>query len=390
MSPDKIKKYLIAGVIIVVIGGITAFLILRKGPSNTTPINEFPGNPETIEPIINPTESSDGSSQSGFQAVSSAPIAGYLLFSRKENEVENYYIRYLDKATGNAYEYDMQNNLRHRITNTTIPKISEAIWITSEKVVIRYEQSSLEQIVLGTIISDEESLDIANLPSNIHAIAPDKSGSGRFVYSIPNLTGSSIYIYNIDDDTDELVANIPLKDIRLSWDSVITVATLPSYTSEGYVYRLNTNSGQLTRIAGPFTALSFVDGESSDLISYREGSSLNLSLLGEVQIQINDITLADKCAWSEENNTFYCGVPESLNAREIPDSWYRGEVFFRDILFAVNPELGRAFVIYSPSFQLDMVNLYTKASFIAFKNRINNMLYYVDINTLDEIVEEEF
>ncbi|MEK7552431.1 MAG: hypothetical protein AAB534_03385 [Patescibacteria group bacterium] len=166
--PKTIKKIIFAALLIVLIGligfgfwnfqnrdsesgegiSIRDFLPFGKaptGPSTSTP---------TSTPQINPVNGGSESELPKLRKISEKPIAGALAF--KDNS--DLKIRFVDKATGHIFEANTEDISLKRLTNTTMPKIEEAVWAGESSVVLRYlkkDEETIESVVLKLIPKNE-------------------------------------------------------------------------------------------------------------------------------------------------------------------------------------------------------------------------------------------
>jgi hypothetical protein len=48
-------------------------------------------------------------------------------------------------------------------------------------------------------------------------------------------------------------------------------------------------------------------------------------------------TIADKCVWTANDASIYCGIPTNLNASySYPDDWYQGAAHFSDRMWKID------------------------------------------------------
>src|SRR3989338_3911365 len=71
--------------------------------------------------------------------ISTDPQSGAVVFQTNDASSSTNAVRYLDRATGNVFESKLSVFGQKRISNTTIPKVYEALWLpTGNSLVLRY------------------------------------------------------------------------------------------------------------------------------------------------------------------------------------------------------------------------------------------------------------
>ncbi|MDD2935448.1 MAG: hypothetical protein PHX25_03160, partial [Candidatus Pacebacteria bacterium] len=88
--------------------------------------------------------------------ISETPTAGFVVFKNKDKEVA---VRYTERATGHIFEASTIRPTVKRISNTTIPRIYEAIWVNSEESVMRYldEDNNIKSFYAKVIKNEADS-----------------------------------------------------------------------------------------------------------------------------------------------------------------------------------------------------------------------------------------
>ena len=77
------------------------------------------------------------------------------------------------------------------------------------------------------------------------------------------------------------------------------------------------------------------------LVSYVDGTgSLQMELIDTATGKTTVLpvaTIADKCAWSADSKTAYCGIPMNVaDGFAYPDDWYQGAVSFSDRIWKID------------------------------------------------------
>jgi len=165
-----IKKIIFVTLLVILIGligfGLWSFQNKESGTGEGISIRDFlpfGEAPETSIETPTPTstpESNQPISESGelpkLRKISEKPMAGALAF-KNDSDLK---IRFVDKATGHVFEANTEDVNLERLTNTTLPKIEEAIWAGGNSVILRYlkeDGETIESISLRLIPPAEKS-----------------------------------------------------------------------------------------------------------------------------------------------------------------------------------------------------------------------------------------
>ena len=407
---------IIAAVIILIGGGLLYFYSQSNSTSTTSQQTQSASNPFGTTP--GSVSGTNGGSTTGGQfgvengnsATTSAqllelyknPIAGSVIF---QDATKQNMIRFTDRGTGNSYEYapGTQTGGPVRITNTTIPKVEEAVWSsTGDNEILRYNDGNTDTIVsfaakINVATSSDGttgSLSGAFINQNIMELVANPQKSNAFgITKKSDGSGSVGVLYSFDTKTKTQIFSSPISLWNISWPTADTIAltTKPSSSNYSYLYFFNINSGSLTKILGDITGLSDVVNNNASLVAYSQSQN-NIPVLdvydiknaGSKGLAIN--TLADKCVWGQKNNTIlYCAVPQSIPSGTYPDDWYQGLVSFTDNLWMINTQTNQAQILYQidpTQLQLDAENLQISPDdqYITFMNKTDLTFWLLRIN----------
>lgn len=278
--------------------------------------------------------------------ISITPIAGATTIQNASTTI----IRYVDRATGNIFETTTLSPSNTRVTNTTIPKIYEALWNKKgDGVLLRYlKETSIETfygIIATSTASTTEFKELKGifLPADaLHlTLSPDRS---KIFYMMKDGGGSVGFTSALDGSKRQKVFESALMEWSAEWpkDDTIALTTKASAGNQGILYFLNLKNGSLSKAMG--NGRSLLARTSSNLAftlySFGRGEDVNLGLYERKSDTYGGLginTLADKCVWSVKNaDIAYCAAPIQIPEGRYPDSWYQGLVFFSDALWKIN------------------------------------------------------
>ncbi|MDO8624322.1 MAG: hypothetical protein Q7R54_03115 [bacterium] len=257
-------------------------------------------------------------------------------------------VNYLERPSGNIFQYLVHAETLTRISNKTIPGIQEAKWLPSGTLAFVRYLSGDTHTTINTYA----------LPANGPALSGERAGGGYFLaQNIDNLAVSATSLLALASGSNGSVGTLekpdgsqpkqafktPLSSLRTSFlgGNQYLAFTKPSATLAGYAYLVN-STGNFERIAGPLNGLVALGSPSGKwiLLSYTSGGILKLSLLNLATRELTPLpvaTLADKCVWRADDAAVYCGVPVNPPATfAYPDDWYQGAVAFSDRIWKID------------------------------------------------------
>lgn len=313
-------------------------------------------------------------------------------------------VRFVDRATGNVHEILSNAEETKRITNTTIPKILEAVWSsTGESLILRYSVNNNDQIdnfsgkiKSSTSTSNAFSGEITGkvVYKNADSIIINPSGNKSFgLIKNGDLKGSYGLISSLDGSSNKQIFTSEVSEWLTSWpkDNTIMFVTKPSYKQYGYLFSLNTDSGAFDKVFGGIYGLTALVNKDISKIVYSNTSrsSVRLNFLDTklgVDKNLQIATLSDKCVWgNKDNTTVYCAVPKYIPNNNYPDAWYQGVVSFSDDIWRINVEQGTTELLYqigtSENVSLDAYDLKisTGDDFLVFTDKNSLSLWGLTI-----------
>ena len=307
-------------------------------------------------------------------------------------------IRYIAKETGHIFDINIEEMNNERVSNTTIPKIFEAIWSSqANKFVAKYVEDieqgqrliSVMRIFLASVAGDETSqvLEGVFLPKGIDevAISPD----GERVFYILESEGMYYgFVANFNNDDRRVIYMSSYGDFNISWPNQnrIVLLTKPSGNVKGFVYFLNPNTERVEKIIGGVEGVTvLVSPDAENMIyGFNSGKLVEIRSFNIEDSSIADVptrTLPEKCVWSKkEEGILYCGVPTFMPRAKYPDDWYKGLVSFNDSIWRVNLLSGEAKKILDNS-NTDAINLFLTPDekHLVFMNKTDGTLWRLEL-----------
>jgi hypothetical protein len=198
--------------------------------------------------------------------------------------------------------------------------------------------------------------------------------------------------YDLDvgasNKTSTLIFSIPLRDVRVHWGNPIYIATTPTASQVGYVYRLNKNNLEyVTAGAKGLMAIPYTGGLA---ITSLQNELLTTEVVGGDAYSLALATFPEKCTIPQhETRSLFCATPVDLPLGEYPDDWYKGKVSFNDILWHFDIANFRSTVLsdflLESGREIDVASIGTNddGQYIYFVNKNDNTLWVFDttVNT---------
>ncbi|KKS45005.1 MAG: hypothetical protein UV08_C0011G0003 [Parcubacteria group bacterium GW2011_GWA2_42_18] len=314
----------------------------------------------------------------------------------KEKTEEFALVRYAERATGHVFEVFADQTESRRVSNTTIPYVQEALFGNrGESVVLRYvgnDEKSIESFS-GTLPKEIEGGDstlelkggFLQTNSQALSVSPDTL---KMFYMYPFGDGVVGVTSDLSGAKKTQVFDSAFTEWLAQWAStrIIALQTKPSWSIPGYLYALDTQTKNTTRVLGNIQGLTSLMSPNGKLAlfsrSTQKGFKLAVYDLEKNQTtDLNAVTLPEKCVWLADSINLYCSVPVSLPTGEYPDDWYKGLTGFTDAVWKVNIKTLVFDLISSPlqevSADIDGINLTLspKNDYLFFINKKDSSLW---------------
>jgi hypothetical protein len=332
--------------------------------------------------------------------ISVDPVSGFSVTDNPKTKQTD--IHYILRANGNIYEAYTDSLETKRLSATTIPKVYESNWLPDgNNLIIRYLRENTENIetfsvkinpATTTLNEFEGGVDGNYLPENIGGLAVAPAGDKIF-YLINNLAGSSGFVSKPDGLNSKPLFASPLIEWLVSWPKAetITLSTKPSAKIAGYMYFLNSQTGNLSRVLGGINGLTTKTNETATEVLYSDSIRntprlylFNVKTGGSQLLPWN--TFPEKCLWSNlDAKIIYCAVPKTFPAGDYPDAWYQGLVNFTDDIWMINTDTNASTLVFDitkeTSNDIDVTDLKldTNDNYLFFINKTDLTLWSLNL-----------
>ncbi len=386
MKTKTLVEYLLAAIIVLILGGLAGwYFFLRTQTETTIAQNIARGFGLAIPEGTGKGNVSSASPEAGTNApsaqqerpaqlwrVEAKPTAGQLFVG----EGNNLRLRYVERASGYVFEANPLTGQVMRLTNTLIPKVYEALLSENGHVLLRsLDTAGNITTFAGTISTSTDS----SGGSPVSALTGSSLAKNIAGVSVHPLSGALLYIERtsgggraVEAEWDGGKQKVLLESAITSWRpaflengrTILVQAAADGVP--GYAYELK-RSGAPDILLGPIPGLVVRVHPLStpDALLWSQSARGELRLFTRINrnataVQIPVRTVADKCAWSYgKDPVAYCGVPQGSAGQNFLDNWYRGAAHSSDALWRIDASAGTAEMIYTPPSDtpVDMENI---------------------------------
>lgn len=330
-------------------------------------------------------------------------------------EIDTIY-RFMNRSNGNIMEATSKNLSQERITNTTIPKIYNAVFVSKDSVVIQYlnelntvrtsfikliNQEDVEEDQNNNASStattttprfnrDFSEIQTTNLSDGINNVI---SKDGVVLYTASNQS-DSLNGFVFDEKTPEtnsLVFNTDIEYLNIYWDgnNDLLFGTKPSINASNYLFEYDTNTESRNKILSAGPAFSFLPNNDFSLILFSDTSAQLVNSYvyntetDEYSFLDNGTFPGEKCVWSQlEVGVVFCAIPQETLSELSLISWYRGETSFNDVLYKINVLTGEQDFIEEFDGEFDVIKpqLSENEEYFVFINKKDLSLWSLKIS----------
>lgn len=298
-------------------------------------------------------------------------------------------INYIERESGNVYTFMAHARTLTRISNKTLPGVIEAVWQgDGSQAFVRFLEKTGTDEHVSTYALPSNGEGGYLLENNLEQVIV--TGSSTLITLLTTSGGSSATLSTTLGTNVRTLFNSVLSALHLTSNGVITVATTKaSSLSDGYSFLVDPKSGSFTRILGPLRGLTTLISPSGRyvLYSYLDKGKLSLAvfdMVGHSATRLPLATLPEKCTWSLDSASVYCGVPTTL-VGTYPEDWYQGVTQSSDRLWRIDLSNRVATQLIDPktagNVDIDAIGLSTDRAgdVLVFTNKRDKTLWMYDL-----------
>jgi hypothetical protein len=398
------RNYILATILVLVLIGLIVFYFTssQNPTGNGGVVNTFKsffpfGGDEVINedrPIVSDDDNNQNNNSTDItkklRKLSSEPVSGAGTMDVKAGTV----VRYIEKATGHIFEVELFSPRQGRISNTTIPKVYDAIWGNkNNSLIARYlkdDDSTVDTFSLTikeTSTTTENTISGIAFPGNIS----DVSVFDTSVFFIEQTqSGSNGYLSNWSGGNKKIIWNSPIKELVSQYINGNTVAlsTKMEENTDGFLYFVNTSNASMKKVLGNIKGLSsLASPDATKVIYIKQGDDFSMNLYDlskKTYTTITPETFPEKCTWASKN-IVYCAVPkEGLSSGSLT-SWYKGinqytdDIWKYDLINNVSEIVSDLKNDGGEVIDVTKPLLSQNEQYLVFINKIDNSLWSLDL-----------
>ncbi len=310
------------------------------------PVSGFDFIYKDIEIISTTTSTSTSKSTSNSTSTNIKNIVNKKILKNQE------FIYLWDRKTGHIYENLATTTEINKISNYTSPGAQEVFFIDQNSVIVRNIESNNESIntknykltkeTASSTIFNTNITDLNISSDNISVLSSIKK-----VFYFLNKTGKGI-ITNHDGLSRLNVINTSLSEWLPQYvnKNLISLTTKPNSNFPGYLFFLTPDGTSKNKyILGEKYGFNTLTSPDGNKVIYNE------MINGTLEMYIYDVksknteylsqaTIVDKCTWTNDSKSIFCGIPQKLYKAAYPEDWYKNNVTFSDNIWSIDAETG--------------------------------------------------
>ncbi len=293
-------------------------------------------------------------------------------------------IRYVERETGHIYEAPLTAFTAIRLTNTTVPRSLEALWLSASSTVLRFvnENDAIENFsgfFSGT--TTDQTLRGVFL-KNYSRIAPAQGGVLGLSTSP---TGSVLEFVSTETQTARIIFASSINSwVPHAAGNRFFVQSAPSGLAQGSLYEVE--EGELRSLIKNVPGLSVRIRSDGERILASSGTTQNTVLFvtdangARIDAPVRR-TLAEKCVWVGETEEAICAIPKELPRGIYPDDWLLGRIQTNDELWRIDTVSGTQTALIDPeetvsvAFDILQMHVSPDGGHVLFINKTDQTLW---------------
>jgi len=377
------KKLLIALIVllVLVVGAFAAYNFFLKEEGG---LASKTGQTENGYESSYPDSSSRPQASLKVKLISQGPVLGLTADGNK--------VKYYNKEKGGVFECNLDGSDLDRTSSVNLEGLLEVLWSPSKtKVITIFEKNhQLEKYYYDYTTGLAGEID-----KNIRWVSWSQT-EDKIAYQYYNsiTEDNNISTANPDGTSWTNLMQTRMKDLIIEWpkSEIISLRTRASGLAQSLVYTIDQTTNDLEKVIAETYGLTILWSPRGDKILFSEtnnqGTNLRLKVLNLDDNSINEVslvTLTEKCAWSQDNQTIFCAVPKNIPSRAIlPDDYWKEKIVFSDDFWKIDLNTQQAEQIYSPGGGSEIYNvkeilLSPNENYLFFINRSDGSLYNLEL-----------
>ncbi|MEK7209469.1 MAG: hypothetical protein AAB670_00930 [Patescibacteria group bacterium] len=234
------------------------------------------------------------------------------------------------------------------------------------------------------VVFDAEKKNLRSLPQNTEDLSFDPEGK-NIIISLAETGVSALTALDADGLKQTRLTTTKIPDLVLEWFSpnIVALKTKPSGLAYGLLYVLDTKTKKISRVIGSTYGLTASFSPSGNRILYAktdsDGRDLELNVLNrdkKTELNLNIMSLPEKCAWSQDNRTLFCGAINTESDPVMPDDYYKDKIESSgEDIVRINLDTGQTQKLIGGFMNVSKPFLAPDESYLFFVNKKDGRLY---------------
>lgn len=253
---------------------------------------------------------------------------------KKYNEKTDAY--FVDKGTGNIYSATSPLFTPIRLSIDTLPNTIDATFSSSTNFVFVRGKSSTGQIISSIYKTPRIENSLLNKVSDVdgRVLYVSNYGDNSFIYSKQDVSGSSIYLYDMRNNVENKIIGLPIKNYTLKYTigGNILLQTKPLYLSNQETFIINMKTKNINLLSKT-NIYNIYSKDLKQSIYLQNTKTSYTSDFGTYSL--SKTTLPEKCVFYKLGSIL-CAVPSNSYGVLLPDDWYKGKAHFTDSFYIIH------------------------------------------------------
>lgn len=258
-------------------------------------------------------------------------------------------IFFFDEEQGEFFRTDLKGDSVQQITTAGFKNLLDAKWsLARNSAILYFSNNDFTKRLISFNFSDQSFNDLGN---NVVEAALSPDGSEIVYLFQDEETGvSNISSAQADGSKWKILQQLSKDDVVLEWPNPFRflVGEVPTSYKQTDLKSFGITGTDIRTIAANGFGISHKVSPDGNKVIYTVGSSRSDELFlfvsdisGSFHKDLEVSTMAEKCAFAEDNVTIFCGVPQKGNVDYVlPDDYLEGNMVTNDSFFRINTETG--------------------------------------------------
>jgi hypothetical protein len=343
----KKQLIIISGVgIILLLLAVWAYLLFFGTPKssdellNDLGLNNQSQNQEIVEDVASSTpDSTLNTERPKLRQLTTKPVAGFSEIDAPVTE-KLPVLYYVEMGTGHIYSLNLESGEENRISATTLAGTNIAsVSSKGNYVALGNKTNKTFPVNVGRINASTTEIIFKELATPVDQFQISLSGND-LLYTTKENFGLVAHSHNLKSGSDKVVFSLPFHEATIQWGNEASdnhyLYPKSTYLLDGFLYKVS--NGKMSRLPVDGFGLTALTNKDIAIYSVSENAvqknyiyNYNLNKKTEMPYTF----LPEKCILAVTGTKMICAWESKKLPTEFPDSWYKGELGFRDSLWVI-------------------------------------------------------